>query len=119
MNTKNAGRKKIEIDRNIFEKLCDILCIKKEICSVLDCNEQTLTRWCKDTYKQGFADVYNRLSAGGKISLRRKQYEIAIAGNVSMLIFLGKNYLGQSDKIENKNIDDPEIHNINVNFGGN
>lgn len=32
-----------------------------------------------------------------KQSLRRKQIEVAMGGNVVMLIFLGKNLLGQSD----------------------
>ena len=32
-----------------------------------------------------------------KQSLRRKQIEVAMSGNVVMLIFLGKNLLGQSD----------------------
>ncbi len=118
MNIKNAGRKKIEIDKNIFEELCNIHCIKNEICSVLNCNEQTLTRWCKDTYNKGFADVYSELSAGGKISLRRMQFETAKKGNVAMLIWLGKQFLGQVDKVENKNIEEAKKYNINVNFAG-
>jgi hypothetical protein len=36
----------------------------------------------------------------GFVSLRRKQYELAMAGNATMLIFLGKQYLGQADKRE-------------------
>ena len=35
-----------------------------------------------------------RINAG----LKRKQYEGAMGGNVTMLIWMGKNYLGQSDK---------------------
>jgi hypothetical protein len=33
-----------------------------------------------------------------RINLLKKQYDVAMAGNVSMLIWLGKNELGQSDK---------------------
>ena len=33
-------------------------------------------------------------------SLRRKQFDLAMAGNVTMLVWLGKNLLGQSDKHE-------------------
>lgn len=32
-------------------------------------------------------------------SLRRKQFEMAMAGSIPMLIFLGKNYLKQSDRL--------------------
>ena len=33
----------------------------------------------------------------GKISIRRKQYEAALAGDRTMLVWLGKNVLGQRD----------------------
>ena len=41
-------------------------------------------------------------TGGGKFncSLRRKQAELAMSGNVPLLIFLGKNRLGQKDKVE-------------------
>jgi len=46
-----------------------------------------------------------------RINLAKKQYDVAISGNPTMLIWLGKNELGQADKNEieqtNKNI---EIH---------
>ena len=32
------------------------------------------------------------------VELRKKQFEMAMDGNVQMLIWLGKQYLGQSDK---------------------
>jgi hypothetical protein len=31
-------------------------------------------------------------------SLRRKQLEVALGGNIAMLIWLGKQFLGQTDK---------------------
>ena len=34
------------------------------------------------------------------MSLRRKQFETALAGNVTMMVWLGKQYLGQKDKTE-------------------
>ena len=111
------GRPLKEFDRKAFEELCAIFCTKDEICAVFDCNEQTLTRWCKKIYKQSFEDIYKTLSAQGRISLRRMQFKAAEKGNITALIFLGKQILGQSDKIENIN-QTPEVHNINVNFAG-
>jgi hypothetical protein len=32
-------------------------------------------------------------------SVRRKQFELAMAGNPTMLVWLGKQYLGQHDKL--------------------
>ena len=43
------------------------------------------------------------------MSLRRKQYEVAMSGNTSMLIWLGKNILGQRDHVENEIKDLPPI----------
>jgi hypothetical protein len=40
-----------------------------------------------------------------RINLLKKQYDVAMAGNVSMLIWLGKNILGQSDKVETKTVE--------------
>ena len=43
-------------------------------------------------------EAFERYAAEGRASLRRKQFEMAVDnGSIPMLIFLGKNYLGQSD----------------------
>ena len=44
-----------------------------------------------------FSDVYKRLSVKGKISLRRYQFQQA-EKNTTMAIWLGKQYLGQTEK---------------------
>lgn len=90
------GRPKKEIDKKQFESLCNIWCTKDEICSFFDVDEKTLTRWCKDTYGEGFSDIYKKLSEVGKISLRRYQFQHA-KKSVPMAIFLGKQHLGQRD----------------------
>ena len=48
------------------------------------------------TFKQ-FSSMHR---GSGKISLRRMQWKAAEKGNISMLMFLGKQYLDQSDKTE-------------------
>lgn len=44
-----------------------------------------------------FSDVYKKYSSKGKISLRRFQFQQA-EKNTSMAIWLGKQYLGQTEK---------------------
>lgn len=95
------GRPKKEIDKNTFEGLCRIQCTKDEMCEILDINEKTLTRWCEEEYGEGFYDTYKKKSAVGKASLRRSQFKLAET-NTAMAIFLGKNYLGQTDKQEHE-----------------
>lgn len=91
------GRPRKEIDQKIFENLCGIQCTEAEICSVFDCCEDTLNAWCKRTYGETFSDTYKKKRQLGKPSLRRTQWELA-KKNASMAIFLGKQYLGQSDQ---------------------
>lgn len=79
-----------------FEGLCRIQCTEEEICGVLNCDDATLCRWCKTVYGRTFADVYKEKRQGGKASLRRQQFKIAKT-NATMSIWLGKQYLGQSD----------------------
>ena len=91
-----GGRPKIQIDKKAFENMCGIQCTKNEICDILDIDEKTLTRWCKETYNMGFSDIYKKKSSKGKISLRRMQFQLA-EKSYAMAIFLGKQYLGQRD----------------------
>lgn len=94
------GRPRIEIKQEDFEKLCAMQCTLIEIAGFFDCCEDTIENWCRRTYDETFSDVYKKKSAKGKISIRRSQFKAADAGNASMLIWLGKQYLGQSDKQE-------------------
>lgn len=87
-----------EISKEEFEKLCALQCTKAEVCAFFGITDKTLERWCKRTYKLGFSDVFKEKRGLGKISLRRKQWHLADT-SAAMAIFLGKQYLGQSDKV--------------------
>lgn len=50
--------------------------------------------------KETFAEYKTKGKCKGKTSLRSWQWANAKSGNTTMQIFLGKNYLGQSDKVE-------------------
>jgi len=94
------GRPRIEIDWNTFDKLCQIQCTKTEIAAVLGCSEDTIERRVLDEFSVTFAVHYITRAALGTMSLRRKQYEVAMNGSVPMLIWLGKNILSQTEKNE-------------------
>lgn len=98
-----AGRPRKEIDQKQFENLCGLQCTEEEICGWFDTTDKTLTRWCMDTYGKNFSEIYEEKRGLGKISLRRSQFRLA-EKNAAMAIFLGKQYLGQSDNpiAENK-----------------
>lgn len=96
---KKMGRPRKEIDEELFKKLCGLQCTLEEIAGVFDCSPDTIERWCKRTFRKTFADVYKIHSAKGKMSLRRYQFDLAKKSAV-MAIWLGKQYLGQTEKQE-------------------
>jgi predicted nucleic-acid-binding Zn-ribbon protein len=106
---KKRGRPKAEIPQKEFEKLCQIQATREEISDFFDVDEKTLNEWCKRTYGENFSLVYKKKSSGGKMSLRRTQFQLA-KKSAAMAIFLGKNYLGQTDRPIN------EVENENDNF---
>lgn len=102
--TKNkVGRPTKEIDKKKFENLCGLFCTKGEIAAFFDCSEDTIENFCKKTFKCTFSEAFKIYSSAGKVSLRRAQFKKALSGNVPLLIFLGKQYLGQKD---NPDVDD-------------
>ena len=95
---KKMGRPLKEIDRTQFEKLCGMFCKKREIWSFFDVSEDTLEKWIKRNYDgRTFTEVYEEKSDLGRISLRRAQFQKAMDGNVPLLIWMGKQHLGQMD----------------------
>lgn len=84
------------MDLALVEKLAHIQCTYAEIAATLDVSVDTLQR------NKDFAAVYKRGAEGGRKSLRRMQFESANRGNVVMQIFLGKQYLGQSDHVKSE-----------------
>lgn len=87
------------IDKKVFENLCGLQCTLLEICDFFDVEDDTLNSWCKKTYGTTFSEVFKLKRGKGQISLRRMQWKLA-EKNAAMAIFLGKQYLGQKDKIE-------------------
>lgn len=92
------GRPRKHIDKNEFEKLCSLQCTLTEFCAWFECDDNTLNRWCKETYGATFSEVFREKRGIGKISLRRYQFQLA-EKNPTMAIWLGKQYLDQRDEI--------------------
>ena len=98
------ARPKKLINKSQFESLCAIQCTKEEICDVLQVTDKTLDKWCKDEYNQSFSVVFRQKNSLGKTSLRRHQWKLAEKGNTTMLIWLGKQLLKQSENPIQDNI---------------
>ncbi len=99
------ARPKANIDGAEVEKLASFGLTNREIGEVVGASEATIGR--------RFASETTKGRGNLKKSLRRKQVELALGGNATMLIWLGKNYLDQKDKQElSGDGDKPIVHSI-------
>jgi hypothetical protein len=96
------GRPRIEIDFDELDKLCKLQCTQEEIAGWFECSIDTIQERIKERYDMTFPQYFAMKRQGGKVSLRRKQFETAMKGNPHLLIWLGKQYLGQVDRLDQK-----------------
>ena len=90
---KSTGRpKKYDIDPKEVEKLAALGCTNTEIASFFGCSKDLITKSYSTNVTKG--------KERGKTRLRQMQWRSAEKGSVPMLIWLGKQVLGQSDKQE-------------------
>ena len=87
-----ARPKKYNIDPKEVEKLASFGCTDTEIASFFGCST--------DLIRKSYSENLTKGREKGKIRLRQMQWKAADKGNVTMLIWLGKQVLGQSDKQE-------------------
>ena len=94
------ARPQIHIDMEELDKLIEFQATAEEIAGWFECSVDTIERRIKEHYDCGFAEYFAQKKGKGKLSLRRKQYQEAMKGNTTLLIWLGKQYLGQTEKQE-------------------
>ena len=95
-----VGRPKAKVDVKILKNLASIGCPTYEIASVMNVSARTL--------KRNFAEIIDQYKERGKAKKRKKMYDKAVKkDNTMMQIFLSKNYLGMSDKVQQTNVTEP------------
>lgn len=105
-------RKELEnIQFNGWDQLnSDIVWGSEAYCAEkLGIDVNTLASRIKEKYGLSFSEYKKKRREPLLINLLIKQYEVALQGNVSMLIWLGKQYLGQTDKHEDEDAKPSEI----------
>lgn len=97
-----ADHEHFKLDPEEVEKLARIGATIPEMAAWFGCSVSTIEK------KLRTEPLRARVAKGlatFDLSLRRRQAELAQAGNVTMLIFLGKQRLGQRDKMEHTGAD--------------
>lgn len=85
-----VGRKKVVIPEEQVAQLAQYHCTNKEMADFFDLPLQT--------FVDNFRDIITKNREITKQRLRKKQLEVAMNGDRTLLIWLGKNMLGQSDQ---------------------
>ncbi len=102
-----ARPKKYNIDTNEVEKLAGYGCTNIEIANFFGCSSDLIEKSYSEFLTKGRADLKKRL--------RKAQIDSACAGNPTMLIWLGKQMLNQTDRQEIEHIrpiEDVEFNGI-------
>ena len=91
------GRPKIEINWDEVNKYLVAGCSGVQVASNIGIHEDTLYRRCQQIYGKGFTAYAAEKRQKGNSMLHAKQFQVAMGGNVSMLVWLGKQRLGQEE----------------------
>lgn len=100
-------RKTIEMPVEQVRELASIGCTQSELGRVFGLSQSQISRRLS---REPHRSAWEAGRAEGEMSLRRKQHELALSGDRVMLIWLGKNRLGQADKIESSVEERPTTH---------
>ena len=102
-----ARPKKYDIDPKQVEKMASYGMKNTEIADSLGCSKDLISKSYSTNITKGKADL--------KMSLRKAQINTALSGNATILIWLGKQILGQVDRQEVEHvrpIDEVEFNGI-------
>lgn len=93
-----GGAPRKTIDMDVLKRAASIGCNVGEIAAVLGIGQSTLYDHMERD--DSIALAIEEAAANGKASLRRLQWQRAMGGSDTMLIWLGKNILKQTDRTE-------------------
>mgnify|MGYP007083454290 CR=1 FL=1 len=97
------ARPKADIDKKEVEKLASYGCTNTEIADFFGVTEGTI--------RKGYSEIITKGKSELKQRLRKAQIEHALKGNATLLIWLGKQILGQTD---NQDTENKDTQNINI-----
>ena len=93
-----GGRPAFEFSPKVLQQIQDLasyMCTKEEVANIIGCHRTTLYR------NEQALEAYDRGVNVAKRNIRKTQFDIATKLNSSiMAMWLGKVYLGQTDKIQ-------------------
>lgn len=96
MNFAKRNKRDLQINKKMFEKYCEAGASVSMLNEVF--GEKTLEKFCNVTYGLTVKDAVKSFDKKGRLSIQIAQQEVAVdKKNPTMLIWLGKQRLGQTD----------------------
>lgn len=109
----------LKLDWDQIGKWLEAGCSGEEIADALGCHSNTIYERCKIDLQIDFVTFKAKNKAKGMKSLRLAQYESAVIDkDRGMQIWLGKQWLGQTDKTQST-IDLPQLKQVHITPHGN
>ena len=100
-NNPKMGRPKInDLNWDFIEKAIERHNTQEDLAYMMGISADTLSRRIKEKYGVTFAEFYKQKKAVGRDFVRRKMWEQLERGNVPLLIWCSKNWLGMRETIE-------------------
>ncbi len=85
------------LDADGVRDMLTSFCTVDDVCKANRVGIEELDAFCEREYSMGAGEAAEVFAAQGRAKVHAAQIEAALDGNNSMLILLGKQYLGQSD----------------------
>lgn len=104
---KPFGRPKVDFDWEQFDKLCKLpkqALSLQDIADIMDLGYVTIVRRVQETHGITLEEYRNKKQGALRKSILDWQMESAKQGSAAVLIWLGKNYLGQEDPLQRQEI---------------
>lgn len=99
---KKGGRPLKEIDKELFEEICEYFEHKVWIAEALGVDEDTLHKWVLREYKMSFSQYLRQKKRLKDLEISKSQITLAKT-NPTMAIWLGKQRLNQKENPNDKN----------------
>lgn len=108
---KKRGAKRKSVDWDIVNEYLQNGCSGKEVAATLGISDETLFKRCSEDLGMPFSALKQQKQAKGNSLLKNVQMKKALEGNIPMLIWLGKQRLGQRDQpVEDQKFDGKLAH---------
>lgn len=113
--TKKTGKPRIDFDWKVLDSILQFGATLIDCSEMLKVSEDTIQKRIRELHDLKFSEYRNRKMSRMRVRLLQRQFDSAMSGNTALLIWLGKQHLGQSDKLDTS-LDTSQIQ-INISKG--